>query len=251
MKATERPGAAQVTATPRSVTAPRQMNLPTLHDVREAPFGTRAVAILVPADRQRSAELAGDPGDADFAARAGVAAALGPDPDRGFLRRRGRGGPGRSSRRCPRLVGRGAAAGRRHRSRRWRARRARSCSALLAASAPNLAGALEGTADRGVEHRLGQPAGEGVLLARVVAADQRPAADLGPRRRGRSAAAGAAPRAERRAAPAAPRPRRRSRARRRPARGRAARARAPGTAGRGRARRGSACCRAARSARRR
>src|SRR3954454_13640668 len=39
MKATERPGAAQVTATPRSVTALRQMNLPSLQDVLEAPSG--------------------------------------------------------------------------------------------------------------------------------------------------------------------------------------------------------------------
>ena len=39
MKATERPGAAHVTATPRPVIAPRQMNLPSLQDVREAPFG--------------------------------------------------------------------------------------------------------------------------------------------------------------------------------------------------------------------
>ncbi len=39
MKATERPGAAQVTATPRSVTALRQMNPPTLQDIREALAG--------------------------------------------------------------------------------------------------------------------------------------------------------------------------------------------------------------------
>src|SRR4051794_36997110 len=43
----------------------------------------------------------------------------------------------------------------------------------------NLAGAAEGAGDRGIEHRLGQAAGEGVLLARVVAADQGPAADAG------------------------------------------------------------------------
>jgi hypothetical protein len=36
MKATERPGAAQVTATPRSVTAPRQTNVPSLQNIREA-----------------------------------------------------------------------------------------------------------------------------------------------------------------------------------------------------------------------
>ena len=39
----------------------------------------------------------------------------------------------------------------------------------------NLAGVREGAGDRGVEHRLGQAAGEGVLLARVVTAEQCPA----------------------------------------------------------------------------
>ena len=39
-----------------------------------------------------------------------------------------------------------------------------------------------------VEHRLGQPAGERVLLADVVAAEQRVVPDSRPRRRGRSAA---------------------------------------------------------------
>src|SRR6476469_3880454 len=54
MKATERPGAAQVTATPRSVTAPRQMNPPTLQDIREAPSGAeQPVFLCQPATSER------------------------------------------------------------------------------------------------------------------------------------------------------------------------------------------------------
>jgi hypothetical protein len=54
MKATERPGAAQVTATPLSVTAPRQMNLPSRQDVREAPSGAEQSPFLCqPATSER------------------------------------------------------------------------------------------------------------------------------------------------------------------------------------------------------
>ena len=73
-----------------------------------------------------------------------------------------------------------------------------------------------GSLHHGVEHRLGEPAGERVLLARVVAAEQRRAAvervaSAPWPKRGRGA------RTERRAA-AAPRPRRRRRGRRPPGR---------------------------------
>lgn len=54
MKATERPGAAQVTATPRSVTAPRQMNLPSLQDPREAFLGAeQSLFLCQPATSER------------------------------------------------------------------------------------------------------------------------------------------------------------------------------------------------------
>src|SRR3954470_22122675 len=46
MKATERPGAAQVTATPRSVTSPRQTNLPSLQNIREAFSGAVQLPFL-------------------------------------------------------------------------------------------------------------------------------------------------------------------------------------------------------------
>jgi hypothetical protein len=54
MKATERPGPAQVTAMPRAVTAPRQVNLPSLQEVRDAPGGdAQALFLYQPATSSR------------------------------------------------------------------------------------------------------------------------------------------------------------------------------------------------------
>ena len=251
MKATERPGAAQVTATPRSVTAPRQMNLPSLQDVREAPSGAEQSPFLYqPATSERPSSQE-TPVTRTSPLEPAASQLLALTPIGASCPGVRRGGRARSSRSC--------SPSRRRRSRsrpppsqpRWRARRARSCSAWGAASAPNLAGALEGAGDRGVEHRLGQAAGEGVLLARVVAADQGPAADPGL---GLVAEAGPRPRhlgAEPAQRPQRPVPGEGAEGEDRPALAEEGRARAPGTEGSCRARPGSACWRAARSARRR
>ena len=89
-----------------------------------------------------------------------------------------------------------------------------------------------------VQHLFGEPPGEGVLLARVVGAEQhRAAVQPSAPRRGRSAAAGAAPSSR-----AAPRPRRSRRGRRSPAGRQQRRARARGRGGSCRAPRRAACC---------
>ena len=84
----------------------------------------------------------------------------------------------------------------------------------------------------------GQPAGERVLLARVVRAESDVAARRAPPRRGRTAAAAATSCAAAPRAPGAPPPSRTRRARRGPGPRSAARARGPGTARRCRAPRG-------------
>ena len=107
---------------------------------------------------------------------------------------------------------------------------------------------VDSAAEDRVEHRRRQPAGERVLLARVVRAEQRVRPDprLGemPEPRPRRDRVPQLPRT-----PGAPRPSRTGRARRRPAPTRAAPARGPGTARRCRAPRSSACWPAARSGR--
>ena len=110
-------------------------------------------------------------------------------------------------------------------------------------------GRLAGPREHRVEHRPREAAGVRVLLAHVVAAEQRPPADVALPRRGRSAASGEvsggrAPRTSR-----ARRPRRTIRARRRRARRRARRAPGRGTARSCRAPAGVACCPAARTSR--
>ena len=83
-------------------------------------------------------------------------------------------------------------------------------------------GERTGTAEQGVEHRLGQPAGEGVVLARGGSSRARSPARRGrpprPRRRGRTAAAAGVRRTRRRAsarqAASQPKPPRQTTARR-------------------------------------
>ena len=100
------------------------------------------------------------------------------------------------------------------------------------------AGQLAGPGENPVQHRLGEAAGEGVLLAGVVAADQLPVADARPQRRDRIGAWAVAPRHPSRPVPAASRPRRNRPGRRSSGNCRAARALGSDREGSCRARRG-------------
>jgi hypothetical protein len=60
-KEIERPGAAQVTAMPRSVTAPRQVSPPNLQEVREAPAGAEQLLVRPQAAATVRPEAQGSP----------------------------------------------------------------------------------------------------------------------------------------------------------------------------------------------
>lgn len=200
MNATDLPGAAQVTATPRSVTALRQTRPWTRQLPREAASGivqfsalTQEEATLRPSAQPTPVTRTAStpfPAAPHAFARVPAGAPEGAAPVDSVLAGTVVSVPV-SSEEEPQPANAAAVA---------RTTAIRVIDARKGFTAANLARELESAGDRFVEHRLCQRAGEGVLLARVVGADQAPGADhglgamaetgLGPRRLDPEAAKG-------------------------------------------------------------